>query len=758
MKHASLAATLLLLTTCVLPGEPSGAERIEFQLDFALPYRVPLAGTVEPAIRITAGGQVLTNPRYRLESLDGGVLRVDATGRGLEGLARDTASVRVIYQTATGASDTVFPVQVVVSRIAVGSPVTSLTRLGATTYLSATAFDAKDATVPNVAFTWSSAAPQVASVNDTGLVTAVDEGTVAITAEADSVKGLASIMVTQVAAVVRLAPELDTLRTVGRSAQFIAVALDEAGRVLQGARPRWTSSDPLVATVDAAGLVTATGTGTARIIARVGEAADTGTLVVAQVIRFLVVHPGLDTLTAIADTGRLAALAFDTLNFPIPNPSVGWATSDAAVATVDQAGLVRAAGNGVVLVTASAGGQAGFATVVVRQEVATAHVSPDNVALTGEGDTVRLSAVGLDRNGYPVVDASFGWRSGAECVATVDAAGLITARGGGEASITAAPANGGPSDTAMVSVTGAPPGGVDIAFVSPRGIEALCSGGGGAVVLIQNGSGSVVSDPSWSPDGVRLAFTRIVDAFATCEIYAIRADGSELRRVTSGSPCDLHPAWSPDGTTLAFASGDFPCTGDCMMTLALVNVDGSNQRDLAFGESPWYTNPTWSSDGTKIAFENYDWNSCYDIACGHYEISVRNADGSGGGNLTNFPRTSLFDDNTEPAWSPDGSQIAFVRLGDIWLMNADGSGGRSLTSTPGSVFETNPAWSPDGSALAFARADGYGSQYDLYLVNRDGTGLRRLTSTAESESNPSWRPATPPVGPAGGAGVTRTRP
>lgn len=708
----------LYVGACFLPGEPSGGERIEFQLDFALPYRVPLAGTAEPAIRITAGGQALSNAHYRLESLDEGVVRVDPTGRGLEGAVRGTGSVRVVYQTGTGASDTVFPVQVVVSRIAVGPSLTSLTRLGATIPLGATAYDAKDAAVPNVAFTWSSADPQVATVNDTGLVRAVDEGTVAITAEADSVKGLASITVTQVAAQVRLAPELDTLRTVGRTAQFIAVALDEAGRVLQGARPRWTSSDPMVATVDGAGRATATGAGSAQIIARVGEAADSATLVVAQVVRFLVVTPGYDTLTAIADTARLVALAFDSLNFPIPNPTAGWATSDAAVATVDQAGLVRAANNGVVLVTGSAVGQSASATVLVRQEVVAARIAPDNVVLTGQGATAQLSATGLDRNDFVVDGAVVTWRSRNPFVATVDAAGLVTAWGDGWAEITASPVNGGQSDTVAVTVTGALQLAV-IAFESPRGIEVVGADGSGRRLLVSD-----AAQPAWSPDGGRLAFTR------ACAIHTVSSDGSGERRVsaaTDGAKCENQPAWSPDAAKIAFWEYQEVQTPPySIQSIYIVNADGSNRRILLDGSSCCdFYSPTWSPDGTKIAY------SFYDYASVDNKLGVVNADGSGGFRL-------LSDIGWEPAWSPDGSEIAFQHFettlqgNAIWLMNADGSAARGL-----GVGGESPAWSPDGSRLVFHRHDG--SQWDLYVINRDGTGLRRLTSTPEYEYSPTWR-------------------
>ena len=87
-----------------------------------------------------------------------------------------------------------------------------------------TAFDAHGVVVPNVAFTWSSSDSLLASVGATGLVTALDEGTVVIAAAADSVKGVASVRVTQVAAGVEVTPRVDTLHTVGRTVQFIAIA------------------------------------------------------------------------------------------------------------------------------------------------------------------------------------------------------------------------------------------------------------------------------------------------------------------------------------------------------------------------------------------------------------------------------------------------------------------------------------------------------------------------------------------------------
>jgi len=691
--RSQLTLVAVLVAACFLPGEPSGPARVTFVLDFTQPYRVPLAGGVQPLVKITADGQALTAPNYHLESLDPGVVRVDPTGRGLEGVTRGTASVRVVYETATGAPDTTFTVRAVVSRTAVSSASLAFTRLADTSRLTATAYDAKDAAVPSVKFTWSSAEPHVASVDTAGLVRALNEGTVVITAEADSVTGSSSVSVTQVAAAVRMVPKLDTLRTLSRSTRFLAVALDDTNGVVRTAKPHWSSSDEHVARIDTTGLATATGAGTAKIIARVGTAADTALLVVAQVVASLVIKPSFDTLTAITDTVRHTVVGFDSLHFAIPQPRVAWSSGDTGIVTVDATGLVRAAKNGVVLVTASAAGQSAFATVVVRQQVTAAQVSPHSVTLAAAGDTVRLGVVGLDRNGYPVPGAPFNWRAGTQCVATVDA-GFVTARGGGETAAIVTPVNGGRSDTAVVTVRGAPSA-PEIAFVAPgKGIEGLCADGSGQVLLVSNGNA-----PSWSPDGARIAFSQLrVTSDCQGGIFIAKADGSEPRPVTSG--CDLDVAWSPDGRMIAFTRVQFMKCEQVWGCAAIyvANADGTNAHRLGGGDSTnvWMS-PSWEPSGARLAFTRY-----LPARPASSEIAFVNVDG------TSFTPTGVA--GASPKWSPDGSQIAFV-YGGIYLMNADRTGVTLLVGA-GAVYGPEegmravtyisaPAWSPDGTRLVF---------------------------------------------------------
>jgi Tol biopolymer transport system component len=136
---------------------------------------------------------------------------------------------------------------------------------------------------------------------------------------------------------------------------------------------------------------------------------------------------------------------------------------------------------------------------------------------------------------------------------------------------------------------------------------------------------------------------------------------------------------------------------------------------------------------TKIAFSSYGFDDD-----GWSDIYVMNPDGTGLSNLTN---NEAWD--KAPAWSPDGSRIAFVRevskdsesspVETVYLMDADGSNAMHLTEG------ANPSWSPQGDRILFERDTGT-NRLDIFVIDVDGTGETNLTNAPSWDSSPAWSP------------------
>ena len=191
------------------------------------------------------------------------------------------------------------------------SPATAeLAALDATVQLSAEVQDQQGWAMAGAMVTWASSATAVATVDASGLVTAMANGTATITATAGEASGTATVTVAQVVSSVAVAPAEANFAALGDTLRLTAEAFDANGHAVAGAELSWETSDDAVATVDATGLLTTVANGTATITATAGEASGSTAVTVAQVVSSVTVVPAEANFGALGDTLRLAAAAF----------------------------------------------------------------------------------------------------------------------------------------------------------------------------------------------------------------------------------------------------------------------------------------------------------------------------------------------------------------------------------------------------------------------------------------------------------------
>lgn len=232
---------------------------------------------------------------------------------------------------------------------------------------------------------------------------------------------------------------------------------------------------------------------------------------------------------------------------------------------------------------------------------------------------------------------------------------------------------------------------------------------------------------AWTPDGANLVFNYYaggeVDSYERdifTGIWLVDAAGSQLAMLVDANPSresqyGHHAAVSPDGTQLVYASCEFPFPNlrqparrDFNFEVAVIGIDGTGQRRLT-RNTRLDTYPAWSPDGSRLAFLVMP---LYSSAIMLYTMA---ADGSEAQQVIPPHRSGLT--RPPPVWWPDGERVPFY----------------GLTLAP-------PVWSPDGERLAFQVNTDYfyDSSRDLYLARADGSEITLLAEDVVSV--PTWSP------------------
>jgi Tol biopolymer transport system component len=240
------------------------------------------------------------------------------------------------------------------------------------------------------------------------------------------------------------------------------------------------------------------------------------------------------------------------------------------------------------------------------------------------------------------------------------------------------------------------------------------------------------------------------------EIYLMNPDGSDPQRITENEVQDTFPVLSPDGKKIVFDSNRLRTESEPinMVDLFVMASDGTEQTYLTRGSSA-----SWAPDAKHITFHASASGTGLPIRMDpgapptDSDVFIVNVDDSATGqqvpiNITNS-ETLIEDD---PHWSPDAQRIVYVAhevndvpepggpavypTAEIFVINADGSGA-PVQLTSNAVEERAPAWSPDGSQIAFMCRYG-GTDFEICVMNADGSGLVQVTSNTVQELSIRW--------------------
>ncbi len=371
-----LAALLLgtgVLLSCDTTGPSGGGYRLE---SVAGAQTTEVGAVISPTVRATLAGKPVANVTVFWSADSGGTAARSTTTDG-KGLAQAAWTLGprpgVQHLTASLGTSVAQPVTFTVTAVAgalgqlhVSPDVGSLPTVRDSLQLSVTAADRFGNALAMPPLAWRTLDPATAQVSTTGMVHGVGGGTARIVVASGGIADTATVQVNQVATSIQLGPDTLFLYTLGRSAALTVTARDVYGNYMAAPALSWASVDAAIASVDAAGRVTAVGSGTTTIVARSGVVAGIATVQVKQVPAFLTIAPLFPTVLE-DDSVQIKVAAYDSLRSPAPAAPLYWSTNDSTVVALHGAGwaVAKRVGQAAIRVTAYGGDPWGQSVVTV---------------------------------------------------------------------------------------------------------------------------------------------------------------------------------------------------------------------------------------------------------------------------------------------------------------------------------------------------------------------------------------------------------
>lgn len=550
-------------------------------------------------------GNTMAEASIDWASTDTTVAKVNASG-WVFAVANGTVSVVATSGTLTDTAKV--EIAQVPTTVAL-SPDTLELAPGDTARLDVVVHDANGFEIEDAAPTWSSGDTTVATVDESGLISGVAEGTAHVVASAGEAADTTVLVVAAgagggdgggpgegpgddvVPATVEAAPALLEFDALGDSLRVTAVVRDAEGAEITDAEVVWSSTDTTVASVGGEGWVVARGNGTASIVARAGEVADTVEVDVEQVAISLVVTPD-SAVVGEGDTLQLEAEVVDANGHAIPGETITWSSMGAVIADVDDTGLLTGKRRGSsTTVLAKSAELLDTVSVRVADQIVFANDDGEIYRINDDGSGERLLVPSGGRN--PV------WSPNGDKIAYEVVSGeaasdiwVMDADGSGKQRLTTSGKASSPSwspDSRKIAYRDQPSG------ASVGTIHLMNADGTGKAKLWVNTTFEEY-DPVWSPTGDRIAFRSVVIMVAATEIFVVNTDGTGEVRLTNNSAEERYVTWSPDGKKIAY---QIDVGGKDRINVVDLETNTTEALFAVPGSYNW-SFPQWSPDGSMI--------------------------------------------------------------------------------------------------------------------------------------------------------------